>query len=181
MTRSTRAIGDRYVWQSPEKHKEKWLAEARRSVDAKLERGVEVVPCPCCGWIQSRMLRRARTECFPVETRPGVFAFILAGVALLLMVVLYHVEQAFNVNWVTGWLGLIATAILMAGCGTVCVIRQELRARRFDPNSTPAEERIDLGRQRALSWEQFQSLYPAEARIQTEEARAVACRTETSA
>jgi len=38
MTRSRRAIGDRYAWQSREKYREKWLAQARRELDAKLAR-----------------------------------------------------------------------------------------------------------------------------------------------
>jgi hypothetical protein len=180
LTRSRRAIGDRYVWQAREKYREKWLAQARRELDAKLARAVEVVPCPHCGWIQSRMLDRARQERYPAETWPGLFAFILAMIALAGLFVLWELEKAFQLNWVTAWISLSATFGLMVCCGGLCIVREALRARRYDPNSAPQEERIELGRQRSLSWEQFQALYPADAAIQMEQQKAAACRTETS-
>jgi hypothetical protein len=180
MTRTRRAIGDRYVWQSREKYREKYVEEARRELDAKLARGVEVVPCPQCGWIQARMLDRARRERYPAETWPALVAFILAMIALAGLFVLWELEKAFRLNWVSAWISLSATFGLMVCCGGLCIVREALRARRFDPNSTPPEERIELGLQRSLNWEQFQALHPDDAAIQIEQEKAAACRTETS-
>jgi hypothetical protein len=180
LTRSQRAIGDRYVWQSCDKGKEKALSDARRDVDRKLARGVELVPCPRCGWIQARMLGRARDENYPIEGWPALFAFILATVALAALFVLWKLEEALQLNWVTAWVSLIATFALMVTVGLVCIAREALRARKYDPNSAPQEERIALGRSRSLRWEQFEAHFPHDAAMQIEEKKAPEWRTETS-
>jgi hypothetical protein len=180
MTRTRRAIGDRYVWQSREKYREKWLAQARRELEVKLARGVEVVPCPRCGWFQARMLSRAREERYPSTSWPALSAFVLAMIALAGLFVLWELEKAFRLNWVNAWISLSATFGLMVCCGGLCILREALRARKYDPNSAPQEERIEMGLQRSLSWEQFQVLYPDDAAIQIEQQKAAACRTETS-
>jgi hypothetical protein len=168
LTRSRRAIGDRYIWQSREKYRDKYVAEARRELDAKLARAFDVVPCPRCGWIQAHMIAKAQQARYPAETWPAVFAFILAMIALAGLFVLWELEKAFQLKWVTAWVSLMLTFALMVGCGMLCVLREALRARKFDPNSTPVEERIEEGMQRSLSWEQFQALYPEDAAIQAE-------------
>jgi hypothetical protein len=180
MTRTRRAIGDRYVWQSREKYRDKYVGEARRELDAKLACGVEVVPCPECGWIQSSMLDRARQERYPAETWPALTAFTIVMIALVGIFVLWELEKAFRLNWVNAWISLSTTFGLMVCCGGACILREALRARRYDPNSAPREELIELGKQTSLSWEQFQALFPDDAAIQIEKQKAAACRTETS-
>jgi hypothetical protein len=160
LTRSARSIGQRWFWQRPEVSRGRALEEARRELDQRLARGVEVAPCPRCGWIQQRLLERARREFFPLQTWPALFAFILAGIALALMVVLGYLEKAFRLNWEQAWLALVATCILMLCCGILAFVRQQLRARAYDPNTTPVEEGMARGRHRALTREQFGGLYP---------------------
>src|SRR5262245_23015334 len=36
--------------------------EAASNLRGKLERGVDVVPCPACGWVQSNMTPKARRQ-----------------------------------------------------------------------------------------------------------------------
>ncbi len=163
LTRTRRAIGDRYFWQSREKGREKALKQARLELDAKLAAGVEVVPCPCCGWIQANMQNRARKERFPPGGWPAFSAFLLAGVALAMLYVLWEFEKAFGQNWETAWLSLSLTFLLMVSCGGLCIARDAWRARKYDPNSEPEEARIERGLQRSLTWEQFQTQYPFDA------------------
>jgi hypothetical protein len=169
LTRSRRAIGDRYVWQKREAGRKKALEEAGREVEKKLTGGSEVVPCPCCGWIQQGMLEKARRELYPVESWPALFAFLLAGAALAGLVVLYHLEQNFQLNWVTAWGALMATALLMVCCGIVAFLHQQMRAARFDPNATPAEERIARGQRMVLHRSDFAVLYPAREEVEADE------------
>ena len=41
---------------------ERAQTKAENDLIRKLVRGVEVVPCPECGWVQSNMFRRARNQ-----------------------------------------------------------------------------------------------------------------------
>jgi hypothetical protein len=126
------------------------------------------------------MLKRARYERYPCESWPAFLAFALAMIALAGLFVLWKLEAAFPLGWKRAWISLMATFGLMVCCGGLCILREALRARRYDPNSGPSEERIELGVQRSLTWEQFQTLHPQDAVMQIEKREAAARTAETA-
>jgi hypothetical protein len=118
------------------------------------------------------MLDRARSEHQSPASRSALIAFVLAGIAIGCLFVLGEVEKAWRLNWVEAWQTLLATAGVMLVCGLLMSVWQAVRYTRYDPNTSPVEERIARGRQRAVSREQFRAGCPDAEREHEERSKA---------
>jgi hypothetical protein len=107
------------------------------------------------------MFESAQRERFPHRPRHVIVALALAGIAFLAIVIVTkaredHPELALDgVLW-----GLGFTVALLGACGIVSWVLHDRQVKHYDPNSTPVDERIERGRERALSWEEFKERYP---------------------
>jgi hypothetical protein len=161
LSRSARVKVARAVWESRATAREAAQRHAETLVDQKLDRESDPVPCPKCGWLQNKMLDAARREQFPHSPRNAVVALIIAGVALFASFVVQMIQEEHPNLALGGVLcGLLITVALLGGGGIMSLVVHQRRVKNHDPNSTPVEERIERGRERALSWEEFQELYP---------------------
>jgi hypothetical protein len=128
---------------------ERASAKADAALRRKLERGVDAVPCPKCGWYQDHMIPAAR--------RAHRLWMLILGACLTIGVLpLGLIGALLNSNenagptipWFTFQVGLAAIAILGIGLMIVKLIAGWC----FDPNSQPVEARIQIGQSRVLYW-----------------------------
>jgi hypothetical protein len=166
LTRSVGVQTTRAVWESVEAARKTAFRQARRSLDRILDRECDPVPCPECGWLQKKMLTAARREHFGALPWSATFAFILAGIVLFLLLaytILVEDLALKPARWgPEGAAGLGLSFVLLLLCGGGAWLVHRVRRMWFDPNSIPVEERIERGRERALTWEEFQVRYPQE-------------------
>jgi hypothetical protein len=132
-------------------------SEADTQLRCMLERDVDPVPCPKCGWYQQNMLRSARSEQGSRLLYVGVcftLAFIPAAVIGLCVnffvgrggqpVVSGPVFLACSALWVVFGLSLILAGFIVAV--------------RYDPNTQDLEARKLIGQTRAKLREEFEKL-----------------------
>jgi hypothetical protein len=163
LTRSVEVKVSRVVWESRTTARRAARRHAETYLDRKLDQQSDAVPCPVCGWLQMQMLDAARREQFPHRPRNAVVALILAGVALLATFIVQLVQDArprLELGGVLWGLGL--TMAMLGGGGIVSLIIHDRRVKTYDPNAIPVEDRIEWGRNRAMTWEEFEELYPEE-------------------
>jgi hypothetical protein len=108
------------------------LAEAR--VIAAVERGVEIVPCPACGWVQGDMVQEMRRR----TARPLHWLGIVLAAAAALVVLCWAGQRLFVVDEGEGglqpWrLNPMWPAGLAAAAAAAFVLLLLLQ-RRVDPN-----------------------------------------------
>jgi hypothetical protein len=161
LTRSVRVKATRIIFESREKARRVAEHNAEDQLDEKLDRQSDPVPCPSCGWIQSKMLNAARRERFPRWPRNALFAVILAGIAFFASSIVYAAQQERPNRDLSGvFTGLMLTVALLGGGGIISLVLHDRRVKNYDPNSDPVEDRIERGRERTLSWQEFRELYP---------------------
>jgi hypothetical protein len=127
-----------------------------------LEKDFDAVPCPACGHYQRYMFPK-----LPGNTglwaRVGLFVVILSGclaaVNALLRSVSYlqHRDDYGLGQMVAAW--SIVLALGLAGLGLA--IADRVLTRRFNPNAGDPQERIALGRSRAVTRAEFEKAQAA--------------------
>jgi hypothetical protein len=161
LTRSVRVNVSQAIWESRDRSRRTAEHLAQNRLDQKLDRESDPVPCPNCGWFQSQMLDAARGERFPHRPRNAIFALILAGIAFFASIIVMQAQEERPGRDLSGVLtGLMLTVALLGGGGIAGLVLHDRRVKNYDPNSDPVEDRIERGRECALSWKEFQELYP---------------------
>lgn len=119
------------------------------------------VPCPECGHYPKRMIEPAREEKYGWIFPVGILAGVLAGGGFMLL------GTALTILGGGGkWVDTVRSAVLGMACpAAVCVPAaayglKGLLAHRYDPNADPEDERIDRGRERAMSPKEYARLAP---------------------
>lgn len=129
--------------------------EAHQSLTAKLERGVDLVPCPSCGWYQRDMLPRARREY-------RRWMFYVAACLTFGLFPLAFLGAIFNsVNPDSPpipWPLFIAVVAVLGSLGVGLWLVRFVSCRRYDPNRLDVELRKRLGKARALRREDLDKL-----------------------
>jgi hypothetical protein len=135
-------------------------SRAEQELQRKLERGIDVVPCPACGWIQKNMIPRVRRE----YRRWMLYA---AGLLIFIPLLVAFIggvaneggyDEGPHIPWPI-FLGTLG-ALVFLGLGLLVV--RFVTIRRYDPNSQDAETRKRIGQGRALLREQWEQLVKAE-------------------
>jgi hypothetical protein len=129
--------------------------DAQQQLGRSLQKGIDLVPCPACGWYQQHMIDKARWDHFAWMLGLGVA--LIAGVFPLGMLGLV-------INSISGpagpppipWLVLMITLVMLALIGAFLLGARSILASRYDPNDHDPEARIQLGRSRALLREEVE-------------------------
>jgi hypothetical protein len=135
-------------------------SRAEQELQRKLERGVDLVPCPACGWIQKNMIPRVRRA----YRRWMLYAGgILIFVPLLVAFIGGVANEGRNgegphIPWPI-FMGTLA-AFVFLGVGFLIV--RVVALRRYDPNSLAPETRKRIGQGRAFLREQWEQMVKAE-------------------
>jgi len=126
-------------------------AAADKTLRRMFERECDIVPCPACGTVQEDMVRTSRSGHRRWLLRAGIWMILAAG------------GLGF-VNWVSGmegpryqFLSWPAYAVIAMLGPAALVVRAFLQA-AHDPNDEPVEQRIEDGRARALTEEEYERM-----------------------
>lgn len=120
---------------------------AEQKLETKIISAVRPVPCPWCSHLQRDMFRAARREAYPALRWIAIGLFISAGVAALFAGRDYLLSESLNPKY---WKPLLLLSAGLIALGLVCLLLRNLIARRFDPNTTPREARLEKGRKEAF-------------------------------
>lgn len=139
-----------------------WLRRAAAGELAeRLRTGHDPVPCPACGHYPKRMIEAAREEKFGWVFLAGILAGVLAGGGCFLVGA--AVAALGGRDRAADWVSRTALGLM---CPTaVCIPAaayglKALLAHKYDPNADPVDERIDRGRERAMSPAEYARLAP---------------------
>jgi hypothetical protein len=135
---------------------------AEESLRRKLERGIDLVPCPACGWYQQHMIPKARREHYRWMLITG---FCLA-IGLIPIAVFGGVLNSAPRQGTTE--PLIPWSLFLAGLGTLAVVSigsmvgKFLLTLGYDPNAQDVESRKQLGRAQGMLREEFERFMAAQ-------------------
>jgi hypothetical protein len=136
-------------------------SEAQEVLRRKLEQGVDLVPCPACGWYQKNMLPKARRKYGNWMLNTGAcLALSVIPVACLGGLFNGSRQERPWIPWSLFFAGLIALGVL----GVVLMTAKFILAGRYDPNNQDVETRKQLGRARGMLREEFDRLLQAQQR-----------------
>jgi hypothetical protein len=140
-----------------------WAAkrEAEAELQHRLERGVDVVPCPRCGYVQPRMVRKARREYHRWMLYVGGALLILLAPTAMFLVIGNKAAEVKGDPPLISWWWLLGGIALPALTGIGLMVGRLWLARRYDPNAGDPELAVLRGRQLALSQEEFARLKDA--------------------
>jgi hypothetical protein len=128
---------------------------AEGELQGKLERGVDLVPCPSCGWIQEHMFPRARRAHRRWMLITGAWlTFGLLPIAFIGGIANGASGDPPAIPWPVFSVGLSVLAVLGFGL----MIAKVVLARRYDPNSQNVEIRKRLGQARGILREQLEKM-----------------------
>lgn len=121
----------------------------------KLDRGLDVVPCPGCGWYQAAMIPKARREHRRWMLTAG------AGLTLGLLPVLFVggvINSARRGDPLVPWPLFVGGMATLAALGVGLMLAKVYLSRRYDPNAQDAEARKRQGQQRAVLRADFERM-----------------------
>jgi hypothetical protein len=113
-----------------------------------LETGIEVIPCPACGWYQSNMIRKARSLYRSWRFYIGVGLWLVSVIPVPLAVGIYVGLQRVG-NPPTPWLIFGAALVCLFAAGTAVLIWERNLAQNYDPNDADVEARKLYGQSHA--------------------------------
>ena len=126
-------------------------AAAQKSLERRLAKAVELVPCPACGLYQPEMVAKARRQ---YRTWMLAVAFVcIVGTVVVGLFTLIAAEKR-PVNWT-----LYAPILAVTGlAGIGILITRFVQARAYNPNQEDVEQRKRCGQERALRKEDLERL-----------------------
>ena len=124
-------------------------AHAQTVLNSKLERGVDVVPCPACGRIQQHMIPHCRRRRLRWMLHLGLALMLLACVGGSLGAMINGIVEDQQGAPPVPWPVLLATVAVFGALGPGLMIARFVAVRRYDPNAEDEERRIRQGQERA--------------------------------
>jgi hypothetical protein len=114
------------------------------------------VPCPKCGWYQRNMVARARQLRFGWLSIASLVFFVISCFGLFFVVpaVAALVAAIDKEPGILLYFGLLLWGAAFILAAVLLILRRVLE-RRYDPNAADRERRIDLGRYRAVTKEDY--------------------------
>ena len=122
--------------------------QAEASLRYKLEHGVDLVPCPECGWYQNNMRAKARRL-----HRRWMFTTGACLLIILIPVGSMAVGATFGdprIPLTIPLLAFLCCLIALAVVAISLIAAKLISARQYDPNSEDATVRKQIGRSRAI-------------------------------
>jgi hypothetical protein len=129
-------------------------AVAQYQLRRELHEGIDLVPCPACGWYQSNMIMKGREQHCAWMWLLGVL--LTAGLLPLAMlgVLINCFRCPYSPPNIPGDV-MLAGLVILGLVGVSLFIARSILASRYDPNSDDPEARIQLGRSRAMLRDEF--------------------------
>ncbi len=119
-----------------------------------LSEGCEVVPCPTCGTVQQHMFTRARQRHLRWMWKTGLIALAVAGI-LTVPAVIYTLLDLEGPGITALTVIALCVVTLAWSAGVALLVLRVRLCNRYDPNSTPVEDRKRQGQQSAFSKEEI--------------------------
>jgi uncharacterized protein (TIGR03067 family) len=146
---------------------ERASALAKVTLDHALQEGMDVVPCPACGWYQPDMIPEARRQHRRWMLHAGTG--LLVGLIPVGLIAGLINGKVFGLNPgadpVIAWPLFTAGLVFISLVGIALLIAKLVLASRYDPNREDSEARKRLGRSRAMLREEFEN----QAELKTQE------------
>ncbi len=153
MTRSATGRSTSILFIDMKVAQERAAVRAAESLQRKLEKGCEVVPCPACGWIQEQMIAKARRDYWPWWPNVRSALYVLIAVFFALTMVFWYMRTPAAPAIVFGAPAALGICVLVA---VALPITRSILSARYDPNAADQESRILLARTRALLREELE-------------------------
>ena len=156
LERTATAEATSFLFLENEEAKQSAADEARIELLGRLARSCDPVPCPRCGLFQVHMLARAKALHRAWMLNTGL-ACILVVIPLLVVarIATGMAERTGSPRASTISDVALILSIGLAGIGCVMLVWRFQAARRFDPNDAPVSVRIEDGKERAMTIEEF--------------------------
>jgi hypothetical protein len=145
-------------------------SKAEAQLRDELERSVDAVPCPACGWYQQNMLRKARTEHRQGMLYAGIYLTV-GVIALALIGVVINTFAGLANNPLMSWRIFWGMFVAMTIPGLALIAARFALAARYDPNSEDVETRKQIGQDRAIPREEFESMISVQGNDKPETAQ----------
>ena len=122
------------------------------------------IPCPSCGWCNEPAARALRARRYRWMWELGLGLVSFSGLGLALGLLLAFLIEDLDAKKRAGPTIAVAVAGALFASGVVLLALRKVRERGFDPNrDIPDDERLTLGRTRALTQSQYDELMAANA------------------
>jgi hypothetical protein len=131
------------------------VRDAQTELQHRLERGVDVVPCPRCGFVSPRMVRKARREYRRWMMYTGVGVLIALAPGFMFGALINMAAGTKGGEPLLPWWAYCTLTGVLATAAAGLAIGRWLVARRHDPNTGDAQALIRRGQELALSPEEF--------------------------
>jgi hypothetical protein len=133
---------------------QKAAAEAHARLQKALIYDCDAVPCPLCGWLQTEMIPKARSQYALGIWTAGLALLICWIVALIGAMVLSFVGP-LGLGPVPGVGIALSVAGVCAFAGIALLLARVAAQRRHDPNAENPSIRVQIGQRRALPKEEL--------------------------
>jgi hypothetical protein len=141
-------------------------ARAEQSLQRKLERGVDLVPCPACGWYQQTMFVKARRQYRRWMLYAGLCLTLgLIPVSFIGAVINAGPRDVPKIPWPLYFAGVL----VLAAVGIALIVAKFILAARYDPNKQDVEHRKRVGQERALLRKDFERMLKRQQEAPDEE------------
>jgi hypothetical protein len=164
MARKASGSGSSFLFNDNEDAAARAAAYAEQALLQKLNAGVDVVPCPACGWVQRHMVPKARRLHCRWMFHVGVG--LTAGLIPLAMFggIFNGISRAGpTIPWPV--FGACLVALFLLGIGLI--IGKAVLASRYDPNTTDVETRKQQGQWRAMLRQDYERMIQAQSQGKT--------------
>jgi len=162
LERTARGSGTSFLFLDNEGASARASAQAEQELRQKLEQGVDLVPCPVCGWYQRHMIPKAKRQYRRWMLNVG--ACLTLGLIPLAFIGAFVNASSGNgdgpaIPWPAFGAGLLILFLLGAGL----MIAKAILASRYDPNSVDVETRKKRGQWCAMLRSDFERMLKAES------------------
>jgi hypothetical protein len=124
-------------------------AHAETLLNIKLQRAVDVVPCPACGRIQQHMIPLARRRRWRWMLSLGLVLLVPACVVGFVGALVNVAVENQGGTPVWPWPVFVAALALPLALGSGLIIARSIAVGRYDPNAEDEDRRIREGQERA--------------------------------
>jgi hypothetical protein len=147
--------GTSVLWLNREAVKQQSFEAAEASLAERLEKEIDPVPCPACGWYQADMQRELKGEYAIWWDVVGGLLLFASFVAVIVLFVNYvSVYGPNRTALLVGWTMLLGGIVL----GAACFIVRRILVARYEPNGSSADDRRRIASTKAVLRAEFDKL-----------------------
>jgi hypothetical protein len=164
LERSAQGSGTSFLFLDNDGAQARASARAEAELRQLLERGVDLVPCPKCGWYQANMLPVARRQAYRGMRNAGLCLLIgVIPLALIGGLINAAAGGAPGGDPAIPWPVFLAGLIVLGLAGAGLLVARVVRSASYDPNAGDVEAHKQLGQSRAMLREEFEKMIQTQA------------------